>query len=146
MLSKKSLCIAERNFPSCTPIGVPGSQHSYYDFAGTEQMFSSARDLVIFLGACVDGGTVDPQLRTALKMTQREMIRVSRELGQAMAWETVYVDGITIVDKPGGLNNASAYIGFVPSRKVGMILLANRSDFPYEIARNRMLSELSRLQ
>jgi beta-lactamase class C len=59
---------------------------------------------------------------------------------------TVYVDGITIVDKPGGLSNASAYIGFVPARKVGIILLANRSDFPYEIARNRMLSELSRLQ
>jgi beta-lactamase class C len=56
------------------------------------------------------------------------------------------VDGITIVDKPGGLSNASAYIGFVPARKVGIILLANRSDFPYEIARNRMLSELSRLQ
>jgi len=129
-----------------TPIGVPGSQHSYYDFAGTEQMFSSARDLVIFLEACVDGGAVDPQLRAALRLTQREMIRVSQELGQAMAWETVYVDGITIVDKPGGLNNASAYIGFVPSRKVGVILLANRSDFPYEIARNRMLSELSRLQ
>jgi beta-lactamase class C len=129
-----------------TPVGVPGSQHSYYDFAGTEQMFSSARDLVIFLDACLGGGTADPQLRAALKMTQHEMIRVSQELGQAMAWETVYVDGITIVDKPGGLSNASAYIGFVPARKVGIVLLANRSDFPYEIARNRMLSELSRLQ
>jgi len=129
-----------------TPIGVPGDQHSYYDFAGTEQMFSSARDLAIFLGACFGAGVADPQLRAALKMTQREMIRVSQELGQAMAWETVYADGITIVDKPGGLNNASAYIGFVPARKVGVVLLANRSDFPYEIARNRLLSALSRLQ
>lgn len=129
-----------------TPIGVPGNQHSYYDFAGTEQMFSSARDLAIFVRACLGAGVADAQLRAALEMTQREMIRVSRELGQAMAWETVYVDGITIVDKPGGLNNASAYIGLVPPRKVGVVLLANRSDFPYEIARNRLLSELSRLQ
>ena len=78
-------------------------------------MFSSARDLAIFLDACFGAGAADPQLLDALQMTQREMIRVSQELGQAMAWETVYVDGITIVDKPGGLNNASAYIGFVPA-------------------------------
>lgn len=128
-----------------SPIGAPGDQQSYFDFAGAEQMFSSARDLAIFLAACLDGGAADPQLREALRMTQREMIRVSQEFGQAMAWETVYVDGIDIVDKPGGLNNASAYIGFVPARKVGVVLLANRSDFPYEIARNRLLAALSRL-
>lgn len=128
------------------PIGAPGDQQSYFNFAGTEQMFSSARDLAIFLDACFGAGAADPQLLEALQMTQREMIRVSQELGQAMAWEIVYVDGITIVDKPGGLNNASAYIGFVPARKVGVVLLANRSDFPYEIARDRLLSALSRLQ
>lgn len=128
------------------PVGAPGDQQSYYDFAGTEQMFSTARDLAIFLDACFGAGAADPQLLDALQMTQREMIRVSQELGQAMAWETVYLDGITIVDKPGGLNNASAYIGFVPARKVGVALLANRSDFPYEIARDRLLSALSRLQ
>jgi beta-lactamase class C len=128
------------------PIGPPGDQQGYFDFVETEQMFSSARDLAIFLAACLDGGAADPQLRKAFRMTQREMVRVSPEFGQAMAWETVYVDGITIVDKPGGLNNASAYIGLVPPRKVGVVLLANRSDFPYEIARNRLLSELSRLQ
>jgi beta-lactamase class C len=128
------------------PIGAPGDQQSYFNFAGTEQMFSSARDLAIFLDACFGAGAADPQLLEALRMTQREMIHVSQELGQAMAWETVYVDGITIVDKPGGLNNASAYIGFVPARKVGVVLLANRSDFPYEIARDRLLSALSRLQ
>ncbi|MBV9561283.1 MAG: serine hydrolase [Bradyrhizobium sp.] len=128
-----------------TPIGMPGSQHSYYDFAGTEQMFSSARDLAIFLNVCFGGGAADPQLREALEMTQREMIRISPKFGQAMAWETVHVDSITIVDKPGGLNNASAYIGFVPAHRVGVVLLANRSDFPYEIARDHLLSALSRL-
>jgi len=127
------------------PVGAPGDQQSYYDFAGTEQMFSSARDLAIFVDACFGTGAADPQLLEALQMTQREMIRVNQELGQAMAWEIVYVDGITIVDKPGGLNNASAYIGFVPTRKVGVVLLANRSEFPYEIARDRLLLALSRL-
>jgi beta-lactamase class C len=137
--------VVQGYFYNGMPIGAPGSQQSYYDFDGTGQMFSSARDLAIFLAACLDGGAADPQLREALQMTQREMIRVSQGFGQAMAWETVYVDGISIVDKPGGLNNASAYIGLVPARQVGVLLLANRSEFPYEIARERVLQALSRL-
>ena len=127
------------------PIGPPGNQQSYYDFPGTGQIFSSARDLAIFVAACLDGGTADPQLREALRMTQREMFHVSQQFGQAMAWENVDVNGVSIVDKPAGLNNASAYIGLVPARKIGVLLLANRGDFPHEIARYRILPALSRL-
>jgi beta-lactamase class C len=127
------------------PIGPPGNSQSYFDFPGTGQMFSSTRDLAIFLAACLGDGAADPQLREALKMTQREMFRVSEEFGQAMAWENIDVDGVSIVDKPGGLNNASAYIGLVPARKVGVLLLANRADFPHEIVRYRVLPALSRL-
>ncbi|OCK61734.1 serine hydrolase [Bradyrhizobium sp. LMTR 3] len=128
-----------------TPIGLPGNQQGYYHFAGTGQMFSSARDLAIFLAACVDGRGTDPQLREALQITQREMFRVSEMFGQAMAWENVDVDGVSIVDKPGGLNNASAYVGLVPARKVGVLLLANRANFPTEVARYRILPALSRM-
>lgn len=127
-------------------IGPLGDQQSYYDFPGTGQMFSSAHDLSIFLAACLDGETIDPQLHTALQMTQREMFRVSEKFGQAMAWENVHLDGVDVVDKPGGLNNASAYIGLVPARKIGIVLLANRGDFPHEIARYRVLPELVALR
>jgi beta-lactamase class C len=128
-----------------TPIGAPGNQQGYFDFPGTGQMFTSARDLATFLAACLDGATADPQLREALRMTQREMFHVSRQFGQAMAWENVDVNGVGIVDKPAGLNNASAYIGLVPARKIGVLLLANRGEFPTEIARYRILPALSRL-
>jgi beta-lactamase class C len=126
-------------------IGPPGNQQSYFDFPGTGQMFSTAHDLAIFLAACLDGNTGDPQLREALQMTQREMFRVNEEFGQAMAWENFEVDGIGIVDKPGGLNNASAYIGLVPAQRIGVVLLANRGEFPHEIVRYRMLPALAGL-
>ena len=73
------------------------------------------------------------------------MFHVSRQFGQAMAWENVDVNGVGIVDKPAGLNNASAYIGLVPARKIGVLLLANRGEFSTEIARYRILPALSRL-
>jgi beta-lactamase class C len=126
-------------------IGPRGNQQGYFEFPGTGQMFTSVRDLAIFLAACLGDGAADPQLREALQMTQRERFRVSQQFGQAMAWETIDVDGVSIIDKPGGLNNASAYIGFVPGRKVGVLLLANRAEFPHEIARYRVLPALSRL-
>ena len=127
------------------PIGAPGNQQSYYDFPGTGQMFSSARDLGTFLRACLDGAVIDPELRAALAMTKRERFRVDEKFGQAMAWEHVRLDGVTVIDKPGGLNNASAYIGLVPERKLGIVLLANRGEYPHEIARYKILPALARL-
>jgi beta-lactamase class C len=51
---------------------------------------------------------------------------------------------VDVVDKPAGLNNATAYVGLVPAHKIGIVLLANRGDFPHEIARYRVLPELAR--
>jgi len=126
-------------------IGPIGNQQSYFDFPGTGQMFASARDLAAFAAACVDGRAIDPHLREALRLTQREAFRVDERFGQGLAWETVRVPGVTIVDKPGGLNNASGYIGLVPARRIGIVLLANRGEYPHEIARYKILPELARL-
>jgi beta-lactamase class C len=128
------------------PIGLPGNQQGYFDFPGTGQMFSSAHDLAILLAACLGERQMDPQLRAALQMTQRETFRVGAQFGQAMAWEIENPLGVTVVDKPGGLDNASAYIGLVADRKVGVVILANRGDMhPFEVARSTILPELARL-
>ena len=63
-------------------------------------------------------------------MTQRETFHVTEKFGQAMAWENVHLNDVDVVDKPGGLNNASAYVGHVPAHKAGIVLLANRANFP----------------
>ncbi|MET3908406.1 beta-lactamase class C [Bradyrhizobium sp. S3.3.6] len=131
-------------------IGPIGNQQSYFDFPGTGQMFSSARDLAAFVAAAVDGRSIDPSLREALRMTQRERFRVDQRFaqatfGQSMAWETVHLPGVTVVDKPGGLNNASGYIGLVPAHRIGIVLLANRGEYPHEIARYKILPALAHL-
>ena len=127
-------------------VGTPGNQQGYYSFPGTGQMFSSPKDLAIFLAASLDDHVVDPQLRQALKATQLEMFRVDGDFGQAIAWENVHRGGIEVVDKPGGLNNATAYVGLLPRQRMGVVVLANRGEFPYEVARYRVLPELARLR
>lgn len=127
-------------------IGAPGNQQSYFDFPGTGQMFSSAHDLALFVAAALDEGTGDPQLRKALQFTQSEAFRVDAHNAQAMAWEIGDQSGIKIVDKPGGLNNASGYMGLVPDHGLGVVFLANRGDvFPHELARTTLLPALAKL-
>lgn len=129
------------------PIGPPGNQQSYFDFPGTGQMFSSARDLAILVAASLgDRKTVDPELGKALQFTQHEFFRVDAHYGQAMAWEVNNLSGPTTIDKPGGLNNASAYVGLVPARKLGLVILSNRGDIhPYDAARTAILPALAKL-
>lgn len=127
-----------------TPIGPPGNQQGYFDFPGTGQMFSTARDLATFMAACIDGNVADPQLREALRMTQAEAFHIDHTFGQAMAWEDVDLGEVAIADKPGGLDNASAYVGLVPARRIGLLLLANRGEFSHEIGRYHILPALAR--
>jgi len=118
------------------PIGAPGDQETFYDFPGAGQMFSSARDLAVFLAANVGELPIDRGLEEAMQLAQRGVFRTEPEVMQALAWEVIERDGVTLVDKPGGLYNASAYIGVVPREKLGLVILINRgSQYPYEFGR-----------
>jgi beta-lactamase class C len=126
-------------------VGAPGDQQSYFDFPGTGQMFSSARDLAILLAAELGELPIDPVLRDAMQSTQQGVFRISPRNQQGMAWEVNEFGGPPIVDKPGGLDNASSYIGLVPSRRLGLVILSNRGNqYPYELAREKLLPALAR--
>jgi beta-lactamase class C len=127
------------------PVGTPGDQQSYFDFPGTGQMFSSPRDLATFVAAELGELPLDPVLRDAMQMTQQAAFRISPRNAQGMAWEVNAFGGPPIVDKPGGLDNASTYVGLVPSRKLGLVILSNRGNqYPHEVAREKLLPALER--
>jgi beta-lactamase class C len=127
------------------PIGAPGDQQSYFDFPGTGQIFSSARDLAIFLAAHLGDVAVTPALREAMQLATQGVFRISAHNTQALAWEVNDFGGPVIVDKPGGLNNASTYIGLVPERRLGLVILSNRGEqAPHELARRVLLPALAR--
>jgi beta-lactamase class C len=126
------------------PIGTPGDQQGYFDFPGTGQMFSSARDLAILLAAELGELPIEPLLRNAMAMTKRGVFAISPRNTQALAWEINDYGGPVITDKPGGLNNASTYIGMVTGKKLGIVILVNRGDqHPQEVARERILPALA---
>ena len=70
------------------------------------------------------------------------MLAIGPRTAQALAWEVIS-DDEAIVEKYGGLNNASAYIGMIPRRKLGIVILGNRGNqYPNKVGR-RMLLELA---
>jgi beta-lactamase class C len=109
-------------------------------------MFSSARDLATLAAANLGEIAVEPGLAAAMRLAQQPVVRISPRHQQALAWEVNDLGGPTIVDKPGGIDNASAYLGLVPERRLGLVILVNRGDRnPHEIARTVILPALERL-
>jgi len=123
------------------PVGEPGDQQGYYYWPGTSQMYSSARDLAVFLAANLGELPLEPSLRNAIARAHQAVIPIEPGSRQALAWEIIDAEAApSIVEKYGGLNNASAYIGMMPSRKLGIVILTNRAnEYPNEVGRLIML-------
>ncbi|HEY7661834.1 MAG TPA: serine hydrolase [Xanthobacteraceae bacterium] len=122
-------------------IGQPGEQTSYYHWPGTGQMYSSARDMAVFLAANLGELPLQRSLRHAMALAHREVVRIGPHNWQALAWEIISDNAPTMVEKYGGLNNASAYVGMMPSRKLGIVILGNRGNqYPNEPGRRILLA------
>ena len=78
-------------------------------------------------------------LQDAMALAHQPIIQISAHNAQALAWE-VNLNATPIVEKNGGLNNSSTYIGMVPSAKVGIVILTNRGELnPAEAGRRILL-------
>ena len=103
-------------------------------------MYSSPRDMALFLAANLGDPPLERSLREAMALAHRGVLRIGPYNRQALAWEIISGKGPAIVEKYGGLNNASAYIGMVPDRKLGIVILGNRGNqYPNEVGRRILL-------
>jgi beta-lactamase class C len=122
-------------------IGEPGDQQGYYDWPGTGQVYASARDMAQFLAASLGELPVERSLAEAMQLAQRAAFRITPRNSQGLGWEIVHEGALDIVEKNGGLDNTSSYIGMIPARKLGIVILSNRGDqYPSEVGRCIMLA------
>jgi len=116
--------------PAGRPIGEPGERQGIFAFPSAGQVHSSARDMATFLAANLGELPNQDPLEQAMKFAQQPVFTVNPRFTQALAWQRVRNDGLTIVDKNGGLNNTSTYIGMIPDRGLGVVILCNRGKVP----------------
>jgi beta-lactamase class C len=123
------------------PVGEPGQQQGIFNWPGTGQMYSSARDMARFLSANLGALPDNAPLRDAMALAQQGVFTVNPRFTQALGWQVVRNDDLTIVDKNGGLNNTSTYVGMIPQKRIGIVILGNRGKEPAtRIGRQIMLA------
>jgi beta-lactamase class C len=123
------------------PVGEPGNIQGIFNWPGTGQMFSSARDMAIFLAANLGALPNNRDLQQAMALAQQGVFTVRPRFTQALAWQVVRNGELAIVDKNGGLNNTATYIGMIPQQKLGIVILSNCGGEPAtRIGRQIMLA------
>jgi beta-lactamase class C len=84
------------------------------------------------------------QIQDAMAFAQQGVFKVNARFTQGLAWQIVNRGDLTIIDKNGGLPNTSTYIGFAPSTKTGIVILANRGRQKATRVGRTILNELAR--
>jgi beta-lactamase class C len=113
--------------PMGRPIGRPGSEkEGIFAFPASGQVYSSARDMATFLAANLGEVPEHPRIEDGMALSHQGVFTVNPHFTQALAWQIIRSGNLTILDKNGGLPTTSTYIGFVPDRKLGLVVLCNR--------------------
>ena len=112
--------------PMGKPVGRPGEEGGTFQWLGSGQIYSSSRDMATFLAANLGELPGHGPIENAMAFTHQGVFTVSPRFKIGLAWQIVSAGNFTIIDKNGGLNNTSTYIGFAPQRKLGVVILVNR--------------------
>ena len=104
---------------------------------------STSRDMLKFLLANL--GVEGPEgLLKAMQFAQEGIFNVNDKLTIGLAWQRFQEGGLLIIDKNGGVDGFSSYIGMIPEKKIGVVLLANRGFTQITETGRRVLRELNR--
>jgi len=87
---------------------------------------SSGRDMAAFLVANMGERPDRPRIEAAMKLAQSPVFQASQRMTYGLGWQLLHMQGESLIDKNGGLAGTSTYIGFLPERHVGVVLLVNR--------------------
>jgi len=67
------------------------------------------------------------ELRKAMQLAQQGIFEVNEHLTMGLGWQRFKGRGLLFVDKNGGVEGFSSYIGMVPDKRMGIVLLANKA-------------------
>src|SRR5436190_9099915 len=108
------------------PVAQPGMRRATFASTSSGLIYSSTLDMTPFLTASLGELPGHGPIQNAMAFAHQGVFKVSPRLTIGLAWQIVSAGNFTIIDKNGGLNNTSTYIGFAPQKKLGVIVLVNR--------------------
>lgn len=106
--------------------GGPAPHYALNAWPAGGALRSTASDMMKFMLANLNLRGPD-QLRQAMQLAQKGIFEVSEQLTMGLGWQRFKGRGVLFVDKNGGVEGFSSYIGMVPDKKMGIVLLANKA-------------------
>lgn len=125
--------------------GIPVRMWWRNAWPGGGALRSTPRDLLIFVEANM--GIRGPEdLKEAMKLAQKGYVPLNKRVTMGLGWERYTYDNLLIIEKNGGLPGFSSYIGFVPSKQIGIVILANKTKAKTTQIGRLLLTALSKVQ
>ena len=107
------------------------------------RLSSSGRDMAEFLVANLGERDEDrPKITRAMQFAQQPYFKVSEHMTQGLCWQRVPLQGHLVIDKNGGLDGTSTYIGMIPTRRLGVVVMANKGKCQGTSVGRRLLLKL----
>lgn len=92
--------------------------------AGSGGLVTSVEDLAKFLAAQMEPGVISSEMLDHLQ--EKTALADGLKIDTALGWSVKYSDYVgSILEKNGGRNNCSAWIGFTPEHKTGVAVVTN---------------------
>jgi CubicO group peptidase (beta-lactamase class C family) len=128
-----------------TPNGavvVPFTQLFPYDFGGAGDINSSVHDMVRWVRLQLGNGAyegrriVSPE---ALAFTRTPKVALTETAAYAFGWLVERTPNATVVWHNGGTSGFGAYVGLVPGRNIGVVVLTNETNVGFPDAFGRWI-------
>jgi len=105
--------------------GALAERYPLNAWPGGGALRSTSDDMLKFLMANL-GIEGPPEILTAMQLAQKGLYKVNANLTMGLGWQKFAKEDLIIVDKNGGVEGFSSYIGLIPDKKIGIVLLANK--------------------
>ena len=90
------------------------------------RLCSSGQDMAKFLAANLGESPHHPLITKSMHLAQQPYFKASAKMTQGLSWQRVHLDNELVIDKNGGLAGTSTYIGMIPAKRLGVVVMANR--------------------
>lgn len=103
---------------------------------------STTKDMSRFLMANM-GLSGPPKLQEAMKLAQKPIFKANDSMSLGLGWQNFTKNGLSLIDKNGGLAGSSSYIGFTKDNSLGIVILTNKGKTQITNTGRAILKELA---
>lgn len=116
--------------------GAPAANWDLPSLAGAGALRSTMTDMLKFLDANIGDPTND--LERAMRLAHQPRFPLGGNAKIGLGWITITTDKGSFIYHDGGTGGYGAIVAIDPQRKVGLVLLGNRTGIPEDIAMHLM--------